>query len=108
MGVQSGGRLTLNGMAWEHGFAPSVSYLFRSVAAVYGARAAGILLSGMGVDGAAELRTLRDAGAVTFAQDRESSVVYGMPGEAVRLGAARFVLPPQAIASKLIAVAAGS
>ncbi len=50
----------------------------------------------MGKDGAAELKLMRDAGAVTIAQDRESSVVHGMPGEAIALGAATHVLPPDA------------
>jgi two-component system chemotaxis response regulator CheB len=64
----------------------------------------GILLSGMGKDGAEELKRLRDAGAVTIAQDEESSVVHGMPGEAIQIGAARHVLPPEAIATILATI----
>lgn len=101
MGVDASGRIRLGAPAPENGFAPSVSHLFRAVAEVYGMRAAGILLSGMGSDGAAELKQLNDIGALTFAQDRESAVIYGMPGEAQRLGAAQYILPPQRIATTL-------
>lgn len=55
----------------------------------------------MGRDGAAELRLMRDAGAITIAQDEETSVVNGMPGEAVKLGAAKYVLPPEKISQFL-------
>ncbi|MBL7648243.1 MAG: chemotaxis-specific protein-glutamate methyltransferase CheB [Candidatus Hydrogenedentes bacterium] len=101
MGVDACGRLRLGAPEPENGFAPSVSYLFRSVAEVYGLRSAAILLSGMGIDGAAELKHLNDIGALTFAQDEESAVIYGMPGEAKRLGAAQYILPPQKIATTL-------
>ena len=57
----------------------------------------------MGKDGAAELKQMRDRGALTIAQDRESSVVHGMPGEAIALGAALQVLPADRIAGALIA-----
>ena len=72
---------------------PSVDVLFKSVAHCAGANAMGIILTGMGDDGARGLREMRDAGARTAAQDEASSVVYGMPREAVRLGAAEAVLP---------------
>jgi len=88
----------------EHGLLPSVSYLFRSVAQTYGAQAVGVLLTGMGRDGAAELKMMRDAGALTFAQDKESSIVHGMPGEAIRLEAATYILPPEKIAGALHAL----
>lgn len=86
----------------EHAVRPSASRLFRSVASVCASSSAAVLLSGMGTDGAAELRRLRDLGAVTFAQDRESSIVWGMPGEAVRLDGAGQVLSPSLIASALV------
>jgi two-component system chemotaxis response regulator CheB len=80
-----------------HGICPSVSSLFRSVANVYGPSSTGILLTGMGTDGSAELKLMRDKGAITIAQDKESSVVHGMPGEAVKLGGAKYILPPEEI-----------
>jgi len=61
----------------------------------------------MGKDGAEELKCLRNYGAVTFAQNSATCVVYGMPGEAVRLGAATFVLPPEKIAAMLITITGG-
>lgn len=56
----------------------------------------------MGTDGALELGTLKERGAITIAQDRESSVVFGMPKEAIRLGAATYVLPAERIAGVLL------
>jgi two-component system chemotaxis response regulator CheB len=98
MKLDPSGHLVLSDDPPENGSRPSVSVLFRSVAESCGPRAIGILLTGMGRDGAKELRLLREAGAVTIAQDEESSVVFGMPGEAVRLKGARYVLPPDRIA----------
>jgi two-component system chemotaxis response regulator CheB len=72
---------------------------------VYGAEAVAGLLTGMGRDGAEELLLLKEKGAVTFAQDKESSVVHGMPGEAIKLDAATLVLPPEKIAAVLINLA---
>jgi two-component system chemotaxis response regulator CheB len=84
----------------EHGFKPSVSCLFRS-AAQFGSAAIGVLLTGMGRDGAQELDLMRRAGALTIAQDQASAVVHGMPGEAIRLGAASHVMAPETIALTL-------
>jgi two-component system chemotaxis response regulator CheB len=92
MGVTKEGRIRLTKEPAEDGFCPSATYLFQSVAEAYGRSAIGILLTGMGRDGAAGLRKLREAGGVTIAQDKESSVIFGMPAEAVRLGAAEYVL----------------
>ncbi len=86
----------------ENGLRPAVSYLFRSAAGAFGDKAVGVLLTGMGRDGAAELKLLRDRGAVTIAQDKESSIVYGMPGEAVKLEAAEYSLSPDQIADMLV------
>jgi two-component system, chemotaxis family, protein-glutamate methylesterase/glutaminase len=85
---------------------PSATMLFTSVAQTYGARGIGVLLTGMGDDGAAGLLEMRQAGALTIAQDEASSVVFGMPAEAIRTGAAHYVLPPRRIASLLIEQAA--
>jgi two-component system chemotaxis response regulator CheB len=101
MKVDREGKIALTKNDPEHGLRPSISYLFRAVAAVYGADAVVGLLTGMGRDGASELRLLKEHGAVTFAQDRESSVVHGMPGEAIKLDAAMLVLPLEKIAAVL-------
>lgn len=87
---------------------PSVDVLFRSAAEQVGAAAVGVLLTGMGKDGAAGLRQMRDAGAWTIAQDQGSCVVYGMPREAVALGAAAQVLPLSEIAANVLQRAAGA
>jgi two-component system chemotaxis response regulator CheB len=101
IGVEADGRAMLSIDPPENGLRPSVSFLFRSVARNFGSKAIGVLLTGMGRDGAEELRLMRDRGAVTFAQDQASSVVHGMPGEAMKLEAAVHVLPPEAIAESL-------
>ncbi len=84
---------------------PSVDVLFESVAASCGAAAAGVLLTGMGQDGARGLHAMRSAGAATIAQDEESSVVYGMPREAALLGAAQRILPLSQIGAALAGLA---
>lgn len=101
MEVSSERKILLNKLPPVHNVRPSVSMLFRSLESSFGARSSGVLLSGMGTDGAVELKELRDLGAMTFAQDRESSVVWGMPGEAVRLSAADQILPPELIGKTL-------
>jgi len=100
--AEPGGRIALTRSAPENGQRPSVSLLFRSVAEAYGRNAVGILLTGMGDDGALELKLMKSRGAVTMAQDQKSSIIFGMPGEAVRLGAATYVLPPERIAAYLV------
>ncbi|HEV2674431.1 MAG TPA: chemotaxis-specific protein-glutamate methyltransferase CheB [Aliidongia sp.] len=94
-------RIQLTAGAPENGIRPAISYLFRSVARAFGANTAGVLLSGMGADGAVELKQLKDIGAVTIAQSKESSVVHGMPGVAIGLGGATHVLGPEEIAALL-------
>ncbi|MEO9061578.1 MAG: chemotaxis-specific protein-glutamate methyltransferase CheB [Nitrosospira sp.] len=101
MKVTQGERIALMKDEPENGLRPSASYLFRSVSEVYGCNAVAGLLTGMGRDGANELRLLKERGAITFVQDRDSSVVHGMPGEAIRLDAAMHVLPLDKIAAVL-------
>lgn len=98
-------RIVLGAQAPEHGHRPAVSVLFRSLARVLGGRAVGVLLSGMGRDGAEELKAMKESGALTLAQNRESSVVHGMPGAAIALGAALRVLSPEQIAAALARLA---
>jgi len=88
----------------RHSCRPSVDVLFESVAASCGAAAAGCLLTGMGRDGAAGLRQIRQAGGRTLAQDEATSVVYGMPREAALLEAAERILPLQEIGPALAAI----
>lgn len=90
----------------ENRHRPSVDTLFRSVAQQAGGNAVGALLTGMGEDGARGLLLLREAGAPTLAQDEASSVVWGMPGTAVRLGAAQEVVPLPDIAARLLSLVA--
>ncbi|MDP9794832.1 two-component system chemotaxis response regulator CheB [Catenuloplanes nepalensis] len=100
-----GGMLLLSNGPERHSCRPSVDTLFESVADAYGPSAAGVLLTGMGRDGAAGLLAMRRAGSRTYAQDEATSVVYGMPREAVLLGAASESLPLPAIAERLAALA---
>lgn len=81
---------------------PSIDVLFRSTARYAGINAIGIILTGMGADGAKGLLEMKEAGAVTIAQDEASCVVYGMPKEAVALGAVNYVLPLDRIANKML------
>ena len=104
MQIGTTGKISLTADEPENSLRPSVSCLFRSVAHAYGLQAIGVLLTGMGKDGAEELRLMKEKGAVTIAQDEETSVAYGMPGEAVRLGAANYILPPSRIAAALTAL----
>jgi two-component system chemotaxis response regulator CheB len=81
---------------------PSVDVMFRSVARSVGVNAVGVMLTGMGRDGADGMREMRDAGAYNFAQNEETCVVYGMPREAVAAGAVDQILPLQDIAGQLL------
>ena len=104
MEIDRFGRIELNSAAPVNGLRPAIAPLFRSVAESYGPHAVGILLTGMGADGAAELAAMKEIGAITIAQDKESSVVHGIPGEAIKLGAAMYVLAPEQIAELLKAL----
>lgn len=85
---------------------PSVDVMFRSVAQNVGPNAVGVLLTGMGEDGARGLKEMQEAGAPTLAQDERSSVVWGMPGAAVRLGAADAVVALEDIAQRALRLCA--
>ena len=86
---------------------PAVDVLFHSVAQSAGGNAVAAILTGMGDDGARGLLALRQAGAATLVQDEASSVVWGMPGAAVKLGAAQEILPLEHIGPRLLALSAG-
>lgn len=97
-----GGRLRVKKAAPEHkGIAPSADVLFESAAETFRGRCAGVLLTGMGRDGAVGLLKMRSKGARTFAQDERSCVVFGMPAAAGRLGAVEAFAEPKVIATKL-------
>ena len=87
---------------------PSVDVLFRSVANAAGPNAMGIILTGMGKDGAQGLKDMQDSGAHTIAQDEATSVVWGMPGSAVELGAAREVQPLERISGRIMQILSGN
>jgi two-component system, chemotaxis family, protein-glutamate methylesterase/glutaminase len=100
------GRLRLIDGPERHSCRPSVDVLFESVAREYGPSAAAVLLTGMGRDGAAGLHAIRLAGGLTIAQDEATSVVFGMPREAIAIGAAERVLPLKEIGPALGALTA--
>jgi two-component system chemotaxis response regulator CheB len=102
------GRVRLTNDPERHSCRPSVDVLFESVAQEVGRAVIACLLSGMGADGAAGLAAIRRAGGDTVAQDEETSEIWGMPGAAVKLGAAARVLPIGAIAPALIAAASAA
>jgi two-component system chemotaxis response regulator CheB len=87
---------------------PSVDVLFESVAKYAGANAVGAILTGMGEDGASGLLSMRKAGARTIAQDEASCVVFGMPKEAIEMGAAEIITPLQNVAGQLMNMAQSS
>ncbi len=83
-------------------YRPSIDIFFESIVRCWRGRAAGVLLTGMGKDGAKGLKAMRDAGCLTIAQDSATCVVYGMPKAAIELDAAAKILPVEAIANGLI------
>jgi two-component system, chemotaxis family, protein-glutamate methylesterase/glutaminase len=86
------------------GHRPSITVTFMSVAKVYKKATTGVLLTGMGRDGADGMQMIAEAGGFTIAQDEATSVVFGMPKEAIKLGAAKQILPIQAIAPTLLSL----
>ncbi len=101
MGLEKGGNIQLSEDGADQVLKPSVDHLFRCVANLCGPNAVGLLLSGMGRDGAEGLKQMRAKGGLTIIQDRLSSVVFGMPGAALELGAAEYVLPPDKMVALL-------
>jgi two-component system response regulator WspF len=95
-------RLTYTPEPRDHRYCPSIDVFFDSVARAWKGRAVGVLLTGMGRDGAAGLKTMRDAGFLTIGQDRASCIVYGMPKAAAEMGSVAKVLPLDQIADELI------
>lgn len=102
IGIDKSLKVHLNDEEPKQSLCPSVSHFFESVARNLGKQSVGVLLTGMGRDGARELKSLRDLGAITIAQDKETSVVHGMPGEAIKIGGASLVLPSTQIAEKIV------
>lgn len=107
---QRNGQVELQVTAAEAGarHAPSVDRLFASVAEVLGSRAVGVVLTGMGNDGARGAKAIADAGGVVFAESQESSVIFGMPQEAIAIGAVKHVLPLSRIPEALLAMTGGA
>lgn len=96
------GRFTTSFEPAVNGHRPSVSVTMNSAVDYYGDGVAGVLLTGMGNDGAAGMRAIVEAGGITVAQDESSSIVFGMPKAAIELGAASYVIPLEKIADALI------
>ncbi|MBI5653999.1 MAG: chemotaxis-specific protein-glutamate methyltransferase CheB [Chloroflexi bacterium] len=94
-------RINLSDAPSLEGHRPSVTILFQSVAQAFGANALAVILTGMGSDGARGMKVLRQTGAITLAQDQASCVVFGMPKEAIALGAIQHIVPLDQIAQKI-------
>lgn len=94
-------RVSLDDGPTVHGVKPAADPLIQSVAKCCGREAVGVLLSGMGSDGAEGLVAIRGSGGTTIVQDEQSSVVWGMPGAAVRRGAAQYVVPLDEVAAEI-------
>jgi two-component system chemotaxis response regulator CheB len=86
----------------EHTFVPSVDVMMESVLNVFGADTVGVLMTGMGRDGAEAMVKIRQAGGITIAESEESAIVFGMPGEAIHMGGAEIIAPSWDIADEII------
>jgi two-component system chemotaxis response regulator CheB len=101
LGVANG-RIVLSSDRAIGGFRPSGTHLFRSASAEYGSATMGVILTGMGRDGVDGLRALHAAGGFVIAQDERTSVVFGMPSEAIRAGVVQSVLPIGKIGAAIV------
>jgi two-component system chemotaxis response regulator CheB len=106
LSIDARGRLSTSTLPSVDGHRPSATALFDAVAKAYGGHAMGVLLTGMGGDGATGLQSIFKAGGVTIAQNETSCVVFGMPRMAIELGAAQYMLTPEEIAQALLRVGA--
>lgn len=107
MGVSGDGRLLVTAEPGVNGLRPSGTYLFESVAQAYGPGAVTVILTGMGKDGVEGLRTVKAKGGYVIAQDEDTSVVYGMPREAVAAGVVDIVVSVEEVAQRLRELAVG-
>lgn len=98
----NGRKISLTTTERVHFLRPSIDILFNSIAADFGDRAIGIILTGTGKDGSAGLKAIKDRGGVTIAQDEITSESFGMPGAAISIGAVDFILPIQDIGPAII------
>jgi two-component system chemotaxis response regulator CheB len=101
------GRVVVADAPPVNGFRPSGTFLFASAAQAYGPSLAAVILTGMGTDGVEGLKAVKAAGGRVLAQDEASSVVYGMPGEAVAAGVVDAVLTIDDMATRLAELVAG-
>lgn len=93
--------LSLDDSAARHGVRPSADSLFESAAKAFGSSVTGVVLTGMGQDGAVGLAAIRGVGGTTVVQDESTSVVWGMPGAAVKIGAAQYIVPLDRVATEI-------
>jgi two-component system chemotaxis response regulator CheB len=100
--IDASGRVTLPDGPLQDGHCPSATFTMKAVARSFGTKCVGVLLTGMGSDGAEGMVAIRKAGGVTIAQNEETSAVWGMPKQAVQKGAVQHQLPPSAIARFLV------
>ena len=103
MVVSSGGLIELNQEAPIHGVRPAADHLFQSAAAVYGSKLLGIVLTGMGRDGAAGAKAVRDAGGLVYGEDESTCAIYGMPRAAKELGGINAEFPIHELGAAVVA-----
>lgn len=100
--VSEGKMIVLTSSDFVHFSRPSIDLLFESVAAVYGDKAIGVILSGTGMDGSMGIKAIKERGGTTIAQNEETSEHFGMPQAAISTGAVDFILPIQDIAHAIL------